>query len=226
MYFSFNSFIVFSNSFSSISSFSFKVSSLISILYPEFKLKNSKSIYFTDKIKDSVAQEIYKNGNIVGYDHNLFKKIWKNLYIVTLFISSISLTGIFFYSMIVLKEKKYLILGADGLSILSLILMIIISNSGNNKIKMKKRVNFKKENGMLSIFLLLSTACMGYWGYLYSNKSVDLYMYILIFAYIIFGILSLMSIALIYLNNKIIDFYKEYYKISEEGTLLVEVQDV
>ena len=191
----------------------------------EFKLKDPKSIYFTDKIKDSVAQEIYKNGNIVGYDHNLFKKIWKNLYIVTLFISSISLTGISFYSMIVLKEQKYLILGADVLSILSLILMIIISSSGNNKMKMKKRVNFKRENGMLSIFLLLSAVCMGFWGYLYSNKSVGLYLYILVFAYIIFGLLFLFSTVLIYLNNKMVDFYNEYYKIAEEGTLLVEVQE-
>ena len=155
----------------------------------------------------------------------MFKKIWKNLYIVTLFISSISLTGISFYSMIVLKEQKYLILGADVLSILSLILMIIISSSGNNKMKMKKRVNFKRENGMLCIFLLLSAVCMGFWGYLYSNKSVGLYSYILVFAYIIFGLLFLFSTVLIYLNNKMVDFYNEYYKIAEEGTLLVEVQE-
>lgn len=190
----------------------------------EFKLKNPKSIYFTDKIKDSVAQEIYKNGNIIGYDHSWFKKIWINLYKVTLFISSISLTAFSFYSMIVLKEQKYLILGADILSLLSLILMIITSISGNNKMKMKKRVNFTKENGMLITFIFMSLSCLGYWAYLYSNKSVGLYLYILLFAEIIFGLLSLMSSVLIYLNKKMIEFYQEYYKIAEEGTLLVEVQ--
>ena len=43
LYFSFNYFIVFSNSLSSISSFSLKVNVLISILYSEFKPKFSIS---------------------------------------------------------------------------------------------------------------------------------------------------------------------------------------
>ena len=43
LYLSFNSFIVFSNSFSSISSSSFKVNSLSSILYPDFNPKYSSS---------------------------------------------------------------------------------------------------------------------------------------------------------------------------------------
>lgn len=182
------------------------------------------SIYLTDKIKDSVAQEIYKNGNIIGYNHNFFKKIWKNLYKITLLIASINIIPLLLYSYIVIKEQKYSILGADGLSLISLVLMIFTSISGNNKMESKKKVNFTKENWLLFTFILMSTSCLGYWGYLFANNSIGYLLYTFIYANIIFGLLILMSSTLIYLNIKMINFYKEYYKLAEEGTLLVEVE--
>ena len=182
------------------------------------------NIYFTNKIKDSVAQEIYKNGNIIGYNHNLFRTVWINLYKFTLMISSIGLIALFIYSMIIIKEQKYLILGADGLSLISLILMIYTSISGNNKMQSKRKVNFRKENWLLLSFILMDISCLVYWGYLKSDKSIGLYLFILICAYFIFGLLLIMSILLIYLNIKMIEFYKEYHKNIEEGTLLIEVK--
>ena len=182
------------------------------------------NIYLTNKIKDSVAQEIYKNGNIIGYNHNLFKTIWINLYKYTLLISSISLVTLFIYSILIIKEKKYLVLGADGISIISLILMIYTSISGINKMSSKKKVNFRKENWLLFTFILLDVSCLIYWGYLYFKKSSGLYLYIVICTNFVFGLLLLMSIVLIYLNVKMIEFYKEYHKNVEEGTLLIEVK--
>jgi hypothetical protein len=182
------------------------------------------NIYFTNKIKDSVAQEIYKNGNIIGYNHSLFRTVWVNLYKFTLMISSIGLIALFIYSMIIIKEKKYLILGADGLSLISLILMIYTSISGNNKMQSKRKVNFRNENWLLLSFILMDISCLVYWGYLKSDKSIGLYLFILICAYFIFGLLLIMSILLIYLNIKMIEFYKEYHKNIEEGTLLIEVK--
>ena len=182
------------------------------------------NIYFTNKIKDSVAQEIYKNGNIIGYNHSLFRTVWINLYKFTLMISSIGLVALFIYSMIIIKEQKYLILGADGLSLISLILMIYTSISGNNKMQSKRKVNFRKENWLLLSFILMDISCLVYWGYLKSDKSIGLYLFILICAYFIFGLLLIMSILLIYLNIKMIEFYKEYHKNIEEGTLLIEVK--
>ena len=182
------------------------------------------NIYFTNKIKDSVAQEIYKNGNIIGYNHSLFRTVWVNLYKFTLMISSIGLIALFIYSMTIIKEQKYLILGADGLSLISLILMIYTSISGNNKMQSKRKVNFRKENWLLLSFILMDISCLVYWGYLKSDKSIGLYLFILICAYFIFGLLLIMSILLIYLNIKMIEFYKEYHKNIEEGTLLIEVK--
>ena len=190
----------------------------------DLKGKQSNSIYLTDKIKSSIAQEIYKKGNIIGSDHNLFKKIWINLYNVTLIISLISLIPIFIYSIIILKEQKYTILGADGLSLVSLILMIFTSVSGNKKMKSKKKVNFNKENYLLLTFILMSILCLGFWAYLYNNKTIGVHLFIIFGFYFIFGLLSLISLVLVYLNIKIIDFYKEYHKMVEDGTLLIEVQ--
>ena len=190
----------------------------------DLKEKKSNSIYLTDKIKDSIAQEIYKNGNIIGSNYNLYKKIWINLYNVALIISLSSLIPVFIYSIIILKEKKYSILGADGISLLSLILMIFTSVSGNKKMKSKKKVNFTKENYLLLTFILMSILCLGIWVYLYNNITIGLYLFIVIGIYFIFGLLLLMSLILIYLNIKMIDFYKEYYKMVEDGTLLIEIQ--
>ena len=121
----------------------------------ENKVKEEKSndIYLLDKINEQSALEVYKNGNIIGYDPELFKKIWKNLYIVTLLISSIGLIGLLIYSQKIFEEKNYLIWGAAGLNFISLCLMIIISISGNNKMKSKKK--------------LISTKRMCYYLFLY-----------------------------------------------------------
>ena len=190
----------------------------------EIKPKNPATFYLLDNIKDSLALEIYKKGNIIGYDHNLFKKIWINLYILNLAISLIGLICVLYYSYTIIQDKKYLILGANGLSTLALILMIFTSFSGNNKMKIKKKVNFNKENWLLSIFILIAISCMGYFSYLYFNKNLGLPSYVVVFGNTIFGLLILISIALIYLNNKMTEFYKEYHQMEEEGTLLIEVQ--
>ena len=124
--------------------------------------KDSKSVYLIDKIKPVYAREIYNNGNIIGYNHSLFKSIWTNLYRTSLIISAISLIVAGFYSFLLYKDKKYDILKGYILNCISLIFMIFISVSGNAKMSSKKKVNFKKENILLPIFILLSIICLVY----------------------------------------------------------------
>ena len=186
--------------------------------------KSSKSVYLIDKIKPVYAQEIYNNGNIIGYNHSLFKTIWTNLYRTSLIISVISLIVAGFYSFLLYKEKKYEILKAVILSCISLIEMIFISISGNAKMSSKKKVDFKKENILLPIFILFSIICLLYWSFLFKNKSVGLFLYIFVGINILFGVLILICFCLIYLNIKMVDFYNRYYKMAEEGTLLKELE--
>ena len=186
--------------------------------------KDSKSVYLIDKIKPVYAREIYNNGNIIGYNHSLFKSIWTNLYRTSLIISAISLIVAGFYSFLLYKDKKYDILKGDILNCISLIFMIFISVSGNAKMSSKKKVNFKKENILLPIFILLSILCLIYCSILFRNKSIGLNIYIFVGINIIFGLLILLSFCLIYLNIKMVDFYNRYNKMAEEGTLLKEVE--
>jgi len=186
--------------------------------------KSSKSVYLIDKIKPVYAQEIYNNGNIIGYNHSLFKTIWTNLYRTSLIISVISLIVAGFYSFLLYKEKKYEILKAVILSCISLIEMIFISISGNAKMSSKKKVDFKKENILLPIFILFSIICLLYWSFLFKYKSVGLFLYIFVGINILFGVLIFICFCLIYLNIKMVDFYNRYYKMAEEGTLLKEVE--
>ena len=186
--------------------------------------KGSKSVYLIDKIKPVYAQEIYNNGNIIGYNHSLFKSVWINLYRISLMISIISLIGAGYYSVISYKEKKYNILKADILSFISLVLMVFISFSGNSKMSSKKKVDFKMENTLLTIFVLISIICLVYWSILFKNKSIGLNLYIFVGIDIILGLLILISFCLVYLNIKMVDFYKRYHKMVEEGTLLTEVE--
>ena len=185
---------------------------------------DSKSVYLKDKIKSVYAQEIYNNGNIIGYNHSLFKSVWINLYRISLMISVISLIAAGFYSVISYKEKKYDILKANILSFISLILMAFISFSGNSKMSSIKKVDFKMENTLLPIFVLISIISLVYWTLLFRNKNIGLNLYIFVGIDIILGLLILISFCLVYLNIKMVDFYKRYYKMVEEGTLLTEVE--
>lgn len=185
---------------------------------------DSKSVYLKDKIKPVYAQEIYNNGNIIGYNHSLFKSVWINLYRISLMISVISLIAAGFYSVISYKEKKYDILKANILSFISLILMAFISFSGNSKMLSIKKVDFKMENTLLPIFVLISIISLVYWTLLFRNKNIGLNLYIFVGIDIILGLLILISFCLVYLNIKMVDFYKRYYKMVEEGTLLTEVE--
>jgi hypothetical protein len=186
--------------------------------------KDSKSVYLIDKIKPVYAREIYNNGNIIGYNHSLFKSVWINLYRTSLMISVISLIAAGIYSVISYNEKKYDILKANILSFISLILMAFISFSGNSKMLSIKKVDFKMENTLLPIFVLISIIILVYWGFLFRNKSIGLNLYIFVGIDIILGLLILISFCLVYLNIKMVDFYKRYYKMVEEGTLLTEVE--
>jgi hypothetical protein len=185
---------------------------------------DSKSVYLKDKIKPVYAQEIYNNGNIIGCNHSLFKSVWINLYRISLMISVISLIAAGFYSVISYKEKKYDILKANILSFISLILMAFISFSGNSKMLSIKKVDFKMENTLLPIFVLISIISLVYWTLLFRNKNIGLNLYIFVGIDIILGLLILISFCLVYLNIKMVDFYKRYYKMVEEGTLLTEVE--
>ena len=190
------------------------------------KKQNKKdSIYIIQNIKNSAIEDIYKKGkgNIIGYNPNLFQLIWKYLYLANIIISSISFISFCAYSLISLSRKKYYLLFSNVITIFSLCLCIFASNSGYKKIKGKKKVNFRRENIMFICFLHLDVFCGIFWTFAFTKKEIELELYELIIVESVLGLIDIISAVLIWLNIKMIEFYKEYAKLNEEGTPLVEI---
>ena len=190
------------------------------------KKQNKKDgIYIIQNIKNSAIEDIYKKGkgNIIGYNPNLFQLIWKYLNLTNIIISSISFISFCAYSLISLSRKKYYLLFSNVITIFSLCLCIFASNSGYKKIKGKKKVNFRRENIMFVCFLHLDVFCGIFWIFVFTKKEIELELYELIKVESVLGLIDIISAVLIWLNIKMIEFYKEYAKLNEEGTPLVEI---
>ena len=190
------------------------------------KKQNKKDgIYIIQNIKNSAIEDIYKKGkgNIIGYNPNLFQLIWKYLYLVNIIISSISFISFCAYSLISLSRKKYYLLFSYVITIFSLCLCFFASNSGYKKIKGKKKVNFRRENIMFVCFLHLDVFCGIFWIFAFTKKEIELELYELIKVESVLGLIDIISAVLIWLNIKMIEFYKEYTKLNEEGIPLVEI---
>ena len=102
-------------------------------------------------------------------------------------------------------------------------MIILASYSGYKKLSNKKRISFKNENILLICFIPLSIFCGIIWIYIFNKYEAELNLNIILIIEIILGVLDIVSGTLIYLNVKMVDFYEEYYKLSDEGTPLVEI---
>ena len=193
----------------------------------DIKKKNKKKdgVYIIQNIKNYVVDDMNKTGKgkIISHNPNLFLLIWKYLYLINIIISSISFISFCAYALIAISGKEYYLLFSNVITIFSLCLCIFASNSGYKKIKEKKKVNFRIENIIFICFLHLNVFCGIFWIFAFTKKEGDLEFYVLIIIEIVLGLVDVICAILIWLNIKMVEFYKEYEKLSEEGTPLVEV---
>ena len=193
----------------------------------DIKKKNNKKagIYIIENIKNYVVEDLYKTGKgkIISHNPNLFLIIWKYLYLINIIISSISFISFCAYALIAISGKNYYLLFSNVITIFSLCLCIFASNSGYKKIKGKRKVNFRRENIIFICFLHLNVFCGIFWIFAFTKKEGDLEFYVLIIIEIVLGLVDVICAILILLNIKMVEFYKEYEKLNEEGTPLVEV---
>ena len=187
--------------------------------------KKNGDIYIINNIKNNYAKEIHKKGkvNIIGYNYNLFKLLWKYLYILNLIISIISFIYFSAYSLCALINKKYFLLFSNIITILSLCLNIFASNSGYKKIIAKKKMNLRMENIIFICFIHLNIFCEIFWIYIFNKKENEIDLNMLLMIEIILGLIDIICALLIWLNIKIVEFLKEYWKLNDEGIPLVEI---
>ena len=195
----------------------------------DIKKKNNKNkkdrIYIIENIKNYVVEDMYKTGKgkIISHDPNLFLLIWKYLYLINIILSTISFMSFCAYALITISGKNYYLLFSDVMTIFSLCLCIFASNSGYKKIKGKRKVNFRRENIIFICFIHLDIFCGIFWIFAFTKKEGDLEFYVLIIIEIVLGLVDVICAILIWLNIEMVEFYKEYEKLNEEGTPLVEV---
>ena len=190
------------------------------------KNKNKKAgVYIIQNIKNYVVEDLYKTGKgkIISHNPNLFLLIWKYLYLINIIISSISFISFCAYALIAISGKEYYLFFSNVITVFSLCFCIFASNSGYKKIKGKRKVNFRRENIIFICFMHLDIFCGIFWIFAFTKKEIDLEFYVLIIIEIVLGLVDVICAILIWLNIKMVEFYKEYEKLNEEGTLLVEV---
>ena len=195
----------------------------------DIKKKNNKNkkdgVYIIENIKNYVVDDMYKTGKgkIIIHNPNLFLLIWKYSYLINIILSAISLISFCAFALIAISGKEYYLLFSNVITIFSLCLCIFASNSGYKKIKGKRKVNFRRENIIFICFIHLNVFCGIFWIFAFTKKEIGLEFYVLIIIEIVLGLVDVICTILIWLNIKMVEFYKEYAKLNEEGTPLVEV---
>ena len=190
------------------------------------KNKNKKAgVYIIQNIKNYVVDDMNKTGKgkIISHNPNLFLLIWKYLYLINIILSAISLISFCAYALIAISGKEYYLFFSNVITVFSLCFCIFASNSGYKKIKGKKKVNFRRENIRFICFIHLNVFCGIFWIFAFTKKEGDLEFYVLIIIEIVLGLVDVICAILIWFNIKMVEFYKEYAKLNEEGTPLVEV---
>ena len=188
------------------------------------KMKN-EDIYIIDNIKNNFAEEMNKKGkvNIIGYNYNLFKSLWKYLYILNLIISVMCFISFSAYSLYALINEEYYLFYSNIITILSLCLNVFASNSGYKKIRNKKKVNFRMENIIFICLIHLNIFSQIFWIYIFNKKINEINLNTLLIIEIILGLTDIICALLIWLNIKIVEFIKEYSRLNDEGIPLVEI---
>lgn len=182
------------------------------------KEKERDSVIILDEIKSSLQSIFNKEGSSIGSNYEMYKVTWKNLYKWLLIFPLIILLGQFYF----MYKDAY---GFSFAEIFCFILVFIISftsMSGNEKMELKKRVNFNRENIFLYIIISFS-----FYVLICTNIKIEMAAYKFLtqyraFVHIAFTSLIILCIIIIYLNKKMITFHRRYSQLLDSGFLLTD----
>ena len=180
--------------------------------------EDGDSVLIVDDIKSSINNDLNLEGYTFGNNHEFYKGTWRNLYKFLLLFALIILLGLSYF----IFKGSYDYSIAEFICFGLVIITCITSMSGNTKMFSRKKVNFKLENILLVLIVLLGVYIM---GCTYTNKfgmvANQFLSQYYAFVYIIFILLIFFCFLLIFLNIKMVEFYRVYSK-KINGISLIE----
>ena len=171
--------------------------------------EDDDSVLIVDDIKSSINNDLNLEGYTIGNNHEFYKGTWRNLYKFLLLFALVILLGLAYF---IFKESyDYSI--AEFMCFGLVIIICITSMSGNAKMLSRKKVNFKLENILLVLIILIGVYIL---GCTYTNKfgmvANQFLSQYYAFVYFIFILLIVFCFLLIFLNIKMVEFYRVYSK--------------
>ena len=171
--------------------------------------EDDDSVLIVDDIKSSINNDLNLEGYTIGNNHEFYKGTWRNLYKFLLLFALVILLGLAYF---IFKESyDYSI--AEFMCFGLVIIICITSMSGNAKMLSRKKVNFKLENILLVLIILIGVYIL---GCTYTNKfgmvANQFLSQYYAFVYFVFILLIAFCFLLIFLNIKMVEFYRVYSK--------------
>ena len=176
------------------------------------------SVLIIDDIKSSINNDLNLEGYTIGNNHEFYKGAWRNLYKFLLVFAFVILLGLAYF----IFKESYDYSMSEFISFGLIIIICITSMRGNAKMLSRKKVNFKLENILLVLIILVGVYIL---GCTYTNKfgmvANQFLSQYYAFVYFVFILLIAFCFLLIFLNIKMVEFYRAYSK-KINGTSLID----
>ena len=184
--------------------------------------KPKKKIPIPEKFKQSILDNLTKDGNLIAKQPLLYRKVWKNFYRLLFIFPIIILVGFIIQMM---KYKFVIFALVKLINYLLIALLILTAILGNQKMEKKNVQEWNGVNlliyGMLCISLISILSCFSSslggkeYEFLSSMKILIVPFYLM---------LMFVLVAILLLNNEMSKFYEKYHEEEQSGKLLVDIE--
>jgi len=184
--------------------------------------KPKKKIPIPEKFKQSILDNLTKDGNLIAKQPLLYRKVWKNFYRLLFIFPIIILVGFIIQMM---KYKFVIFALVKLINYLLIALLILTAILGNQKMEKKNVQEWNGVNlliyGMLCISLISILSCFSSslggkeYEFLSSMKILIVPFYLM---------LMFVLVVILLLNNEMSKFYEKYHEEEQSGKLLVDIE--
>ena len=184
--------------------------------------KPKKKIPIPEKFKQSILDNLTKDGNLIAKQPLLYRKVWKNFYRLLFIFPIIILVGFIIQMM---KYKFVIFALVKLINYLLIALLILTAILGNQKMEKKNVQEWNGVNlliyGMLCFSLISILSCFSSslggkeYEFLSSMKILIVPFYLM---------LMFVLVVILLLNNEMSKFYEKYHEEEQSGKLLVDIE--